>query len=74
MKGFNECPFCASDRIKLEVTQGRRGLFCYAKCERCHAQGPTLTVSRDDVLPNAANLWNLRLLYNDFGNEEDDNG
>lgn len=67
---MRECPFCGSDKTKVE-TKTRRvtvGFFdkeeyvsASVRCNSCHARGPLVTGKRTDMVSTkheAARRWN----------------
>jgi Lar family restriction alleviation protein len=61
------CPFCGSDKLKVD---NRKGTYSI-RCNRCHARGCTSstwsnnnTVSEEDAINKAVELWNRRVNLN----------
>jgi hypothetical protein len=55
MKPTQACPFCKSQRIKINSYMSRKGPAFFYDCMNCHARGP---LSRDER--EAASKWDLR--------------
>ncbi len=66
------CPFCGSNKVKIQVTKSCYTMKASGRCNSCHARGPinskvlkdidleTLKTAREYVTSEALKRWNAR--------------
>ena len=67
------CPFCGSNKVKIQVNQSYNAIKASGRCNSCHARGPlcskllrgakdveTFKTTREEVTSEALQRWNNR--------------